>query len=74
MLSTGRSFVMIKLRKVAGGVVLIVAIVALVLLFCSSLRYTAQVYLDDAMEAMDYVFAAAQCVVIAFIGGMLLGD
>lgn len=65
---------MIKLRKVAGGVVLIVAIVALVLLFCSSLRYTAQVYLDDAMEAMDYVFAAAQCIVIVFIGGMLLGD
>lgn len=62
---------MIKLRKVFGG---LVAIVALVVLFCSSLRYTVQLYLDDAMGAMDYVFAAAQCVVIAFIGGMLLGD
>ena len=64
---------MIKLRKLAGGVVFIVAVVVFVLLFCSSLRYTVQLYLDDAMGAMDYVFAAAQCVVIAFIGGMLLG-
>jgi hypothetical protein len=61
---------MIKLLKAAGGVVLTVAVVILVLLFCSSL----QRYLDDAMGALDYVFTASQCVVIAFIGGMFLGD
>ena len=63
---------MIKLRKIFGGVVFIVAIVAIVVLFYSALRHTAQLYLDGAMGALDYVFAA-QCIVLVIIVGMFLG-
>ena len=65
---------MIKLRKMLGGLLALLAFITLVLLFCSSLRYTAQLYLDDALGALDYLFAAGQCVVFVIIGGMLLGD
>ena len=63
---------MIKLRKILRGVVFIVAIVAIVVLFCSVLRHTAQLYLDDAMGALDYLLAA-QCIVLLIIAGMFLG-
>ena len=65
---------MIKLRKMLGGMLAILAFITLVLLFCSSPRYTAQLYIDDAFVAASYLFATAQCIVIFLIGGMLLGD
>ena len=63
---------MIKLRKILRGFVFIIAIVAIVVLFYSALRHTAQLYLDGTMGALDYLLAA-QCIVLLIIAGMFLG-